>query len=218
MNTVKAFDYSIDLLQVLTWRHDQSVNLRELLQNKQDWLDANSRDFWNDWYTDVFDLRTANDFGLSVWAIILDLPIFTSRPSPQSDIWGFGVNNKNFGNGNFAGASGSVIPLTTEQLRIALRMRFYQLHTDGTVPHINAFLGDLFGPMGGAYIRDNLDMTVTYVFNFELDTDLELVLTQYEILPTPQGVGFDIFENKDFVQFGDMEAQFGDESAQFAGQ
>lgn len=195
MTEVQAFDYSINVLQVLTWRHEKSVNLRQIVQDKQDWLDTNNRDFWNDWYTDVFDLRTANDFGLSVWALILDLPIFSSSPAVDAAVWGFSANNRNFSNGNFAGATSSIVPLTTEELRLALRMRFYQLHTDGTVPHINAFLNSLFGDQGVAFMRDNRDMSVTFVFNFALPSNLSFVLENYNILPTPHGVSATIEVN-----------------------
>ena len=129
-----------------------------------------------------------SDFGLSVWAIILNLPIFSSAPEIGASVWGFGVNNLNFGNGNFAGATASVIPLTTEELRLALRMRFFQLHSNGSVTQINQFLDSLFSDQGTAYMRDNLDMSVTFVFDFALPSNLSFVLENYDILPTPHGV------------------------------
>ena len=195
MSNIRLFDYSINVMQVLTLLHENSTSLRQLLQNKQNWLDENNRDFWNDWYTNVFDLRTANDFGLSVWAQILALPIFSTSPAIGGAVWGFGSNNQNFSNGNFGGSTGSVVNLTTEQLRLALRMRFYQLHTDGTIPQINMFLDSLFGDQGTSYVRDNLDMSVTFVFEFALASNLVFVLDNYDILPVPQGVSVTIEVN-----------------------
>ena len=195
MSETRIFSYSIDVLRVLTWRHENSVNLRQIIQDKQDWLNENNRDFWQGWVTDVFDLRTANDFGLSVWAIILNLPIFSSSPAIGAAVWGFGVNNLNFGNGNFAGATASVVPLTTEELRLALRMRFFQLHSNGSVTQINQFLDSLFSDQGTAYMRDNLDMSVTFVFDFALPSNLSFVLENYDILPTPHGVSATIEVN-----------------------
>lgn len=195
MTGIKEFDYSINLLRSINWRFDKTVKLRGLVQNKQNWIDENHTQFWTDWYTDVFDLRTANDFGLSVWAFILDVPIFVFSPSSNAPVFGFSTNNQNFGRGNFAGATSTVIPLTTEQLRLALRMRFYQLHTDGSVPHINAFLNHLFGDQGVAYVRDNRDMSIDYIFNFALPSNLAFVLQRYDILPTPQGVRDNIIIN-----------------------
>ena len=192
---IREFDFSVNLLRAINWRQQDAESLLSLLNSKQSWYNTNHQQFWEDWIRDVFDLRTANDFGLSVWSVILDLPIFTHSPAPSAPIFGFGANNRNFGNGNFAGLTSEVIPLGTDNWRIALQMRAYQLHTDGSVPHINAFLRYLFGSQGVAYVRDNLDMTIDYVFDFALDPTLAFVLERYEILPTPQGVRDNIIIN-----------------------
>lgn len=73
---VQSFDYSVDLLRSVLWAYNEAENLQGLLNAKQTWYDKNHVEFWESWITDVFDLRTANDFGLSVWAVILDLPLF----------------------------------------------------------------------------------------------------------------------------------------------
>lgn len=178
----------VDSRRILTWFYNNSPNLNAWLEKKQEFIDESHVQFWTDWYVDVFDLRTANDFGLAVWSLILDVPIFVRSPDPAARTWGFGQFNFNFNNSNFAGSTSTVIPLSTDDLRVALRMRFYQLHTDGTIPHINAFLADLFESQGSAYVRDNHDMTITYVFDFALDQNLALVLERYKILPTPAGI------------------------------
>ena len=185
---IREFDFSIDVTRVLNWRHNNAVNLPAMVNNKQNWINTNARDFWTNWIRDVFDLRTANNFGLMVWARILDLPIFVTTPAPDVRSWGFGINNENFRDSNFAGATSGVVPLNTEQLRLALRMRAFQLHTDSSPLQVNAFLKDLFGEQGVAYMRDNKDMTVTYVFNFALDQNLAFVLQNYDILPTAPAV------------------------------
>ena len=194
MTTIRDFDYSIDVLQSLSWRYENSVNLRAIIQNKQNFLDLNNQGFWDDWFNDVFNLATANDFGLSVWAIILDLPVFVFPANPEF-AWGFGSFRNRFGNHNFGGASATVVPLTTDQLRLALQIRFFQLHSGGSVLQINEFLQSLFGDFGESYVRDNLDMTVTFVFNFNMNSNLLFVLQNYDVLPVPQGVSFNIEVN-----------------------
>ncbi|NIT55538.1 MAG: DUF2612 domain-containing protein, partial [Aliifodinibius sp.] len=66
--------------------------------------------------TDVFNLDTANDFGLSVWSVILNTPLTVenNEPEPDNSNWGFGNNRKNFNNGNFT-AFGSSFALKTEE-------------------------------------------------------------------------------------------------------
>jgi len=188
---IQTFDFSVNLLKALLWQHNDATRLETLVRNKQAWYDENQQGFWENWLTDVFDLRTANDFGLSVWAIILDVPLSVSSQNDASDkpIWGFGAYRQNFGNGNFASTSGA--ELTTEQKRLILRLRYFQLVNTGTVTEINKFFAYLFEPLGVAWVNDGFAMNARYVFEFPLGSALELILTEYDLLPRPAGVRID---------------------------
>lgn len=191
MSKIQAFDYSVDLLRAILWQYNDAERLQALLDAKQSWYNDNQTAFWTDWYRDVFNLQTANDFGLSVWAIILDIPIVvTVEPSdPGKPTWGYGQYHKNYNNGNFSRRTPGAVHLTTEQSRTVLRMRYFQLTSRGTVPEINAFLDILFGDLGGAYVIDALDMSMIYVFLFALPSQLQFVFERYDILPRPAAVG-----------------------------
>lgn len=205
---IQELDFSVDLLRSLLWQYNEAANLEALVRAKQTWYDAGQTAFWNDWYVDVFDLRTANDFGLAVWAIILGLPL-SVKPAddPDKPIFGFGADafgpgtndRVNFNNGNFA-ASGQII-LTTEQKRLALRLRYFQLTTRGSVPHINFILNAVFGA-GAAYVVDSLTMRMRYVFTAPIGSQLEFVLTEYDLLPRPAGVLVDYVIMGDADGFG----------------
>ncbi|MFA5387745.1 MAG: DUF2612 domain-containing protein [Candidatus Paceibacterota bacterium] len=188
MSQIQALDFSVDLMRALLWQYNDAARLEALVRQKQEWYDANQSAFWSDWVADVFDLRTANDFGLSVWAIILDIPLaITTAQSPtQPGKWAFGEFRKNFTHGNFAASTSS--SLTTEQKRLILRLRYFQLITSGAVPEINTFFADLFGEFGPAYVLDGYDMTAFYVFNFALSSKVRTVLTEFDLLPRPAGV------------------------------
>ena len=187
---IQEIDYSVDVMKALLWQYNDAVSLQSLLQSKQDWYNQNQEQFWSDWYTNVFDLRTANEFGLTVWYIILDIPIIVSSAPPVDPppAWGFEDTHKNFNHGNFFGSSGGVQTLTVAQARTVLRMRYFQITSRGTIPEINNFLEILFGDLGGGYVLDNLDMTMEYHFNFPLDSKLAYIFESYDILPRPAGV------------------------------
>lgn len=194
MSQIQAFDYSVNLLQCLIWQYNEAEKLQSLLEQKNDWYIANQSEFWGDWYNNVFNLQTANDFGCAVWGIILDVPISTeTAPPPAADLYfGFDEYNSNFDNSNFT-ATNSVQPiLTLAQKRLVLRLRYFQLVTNGVVPDINRFMQWLFADDGFFYVVDNLDMTMTYVFNFQLSSDVLFVLNLYDILPRPAGVSVSI--------------------------
>lgn len=193
MSTIQTFDYSVDLMQALLWQYNDAERLQKLIEQKQAWYDANQQAFWDSWVVDVFDLRTANDFGLSVWSIILNQPLVvdTGSDSPDKPIFGFGVYYKNFNRGNFT-KSGGNIGLSTEQKRMILRLRYFQLVTRGAIPEINVFLASIFGTMGKVYVTDNYDMTANYIFEFEPSSQLMLIIDKFDLLPRPAGVELNI--------------------------
>jgi len=204
MSRIEDFESTVDLMQVLLWQYNDAVRLQKIIELKQLWYDKYHTDFWINWERDVFDLRTANDFGLSVWAIILDVPLSFEVPASSETkvAWGFGSRRKNFNNGNFKRSEAGAVILTTEQRRIVLRLRYFQLTTSGNVLEINKFLLSLFGEdYGLVYVRDNLDMSCTYIFSFNPPSQLQLVLDQFDILPRPTAVSFDYIVDLD-LPFG----------------
>lgn len=190
MTTIQQFDASVDLLKAILWQYDGAERLQSLLRAKRDWYDENQRDFWNAWYDNVFNLQTANDFGCSVWGLILGVPLSIGQPGTgDRPVWGFGAFNRNFNNGNFGRDSAGVAGLTLAQKRLVLRLRYYQLVSDGSAPFSNKALRDVFGV---GYVLDGHDMTCTYVFPNALSSQVRLVLEQFDLLPRPAGVKVNI--------------------------
>jgi len=192
-DTIETFDYKINVLTSLLWQYNKAANLEALVSFKNDWLEDFNQKFWEMWFINVFDLQTANLFGLNVWSIILNLPLYVPLGPPVvSDYFGFNeippINTYvNFTNGNFA--PGSLPPLLTEEeQRIALRLRYYQCVTRGAVTEVNLFLNFVFGSLGGCWMIDNFDMTITYEFGFHVSTALLQVIQNNFLLPKPAGV------------------------------
>lgn len=200
---IQAFDFSLNLLRAMLWQYNDAPRLESLIAQKEEWFASENQGFWDDWIRDVFDLRTANDFGLSVWTIILDMPLSpvpAPDPSAERVIWGFATDDLNYTNGNFEGVSG--LPLDTEQVRLILRLRYFQLVTRGTVPEVNEFLNELFTDQGPAYVVDGLSMNARYVFGFDLSADLQAVFTLFDLLPRPAGVQVDYVVIPDATTWG----------------
>ena len=191
----QLFDFSVDLLSSLLWEYNNAEKLQAIIQSKQDWYTTNQTEFWQDWITNVFNLQTANAFGLEVWSIILGFPLFINlSPTDNDKNCGFGPNRYNFGNGNFVKQNGGSIVLPLATNRLALQLRYFQLCSSGTVPEINRFLNFVFSQYNGSepgqvFLIDNHDMTQTYYFLFPVTWDLQFLFTNFDILPRPSGVG-----------------------------
>lgn len=192
MSTIQEFDYSVDLLRALLWQYNKAERLESLLTQKQAWYTLNQSAFWDDWVRDVFDLRTANEFGCQVWAIVLGLRLtVTTQPTtPGAPVFGFGTFNQNFTWGNFGQTSSGTVVLTVEQQRLVLRLRYFQLVTRCTVPEINRFMASIFADEGPVYVQDANDMSaIVYVFGFPIDSNLRFIFDNYDLLPRPATVG-----------------------------
>lgn len=195
--TIQSFNYDVDVLAALLWQYNNAPNIQALLNAKQTWYDTNQTQFWEDFYTNIFNLATANDFGLAIWAIILDAPIAYAVVNGGAPAWGF-ENHKNFNQGNFAPAAGviSTYNLSTETARVILQLRYFMLTGSCTVPDINRALKYIFFEnYGTAYIVDIFDMRQMYVFGFVPPSDMQFAFTNYDVLPRPAGVGssYEIF-------------------------
>src|SRR5690606_22129864 len=88
---IQQFNYNVNLLQAVLWQYDESTNLLSLINQKQQWYNQYQTKFWEDWYDNVFNILTANQFGLSVWSYILNVPLFLDNvpEDPNKPIWGF---------------------------------------------------------------------------------------------------------------------------------
>jgi hypothetical protein len=202
---IQQFNYQVDILQAILWQYSDATRLVSLLDQKQSWYDENHSFFWVEWHDNVFNLATANLFGLSVWSYILQLPLYVpSEPfDPTKPYWGFGAYNQNFHNANFAPYGGGA-ELTIEEQRFVLRLRYFQLVSRGAIASQaqGSNPGSLIGtnemlnylvpqtyPDGRIWVLDGLNMSITYVFNFTVPPDIRDILVEQDLLPRPAGVG-----------------------------
>lgn len=197
--------YDVDFKQAIPWQYDQATNLLGLINAKELWYTNNFTNFWFTYQIFIFSLYQPNIFGVALWSIILNVPLWVTNDSPPSTwpVWGFNeINNppppqdtvntyQNFTRGDFFNEQPS---LTVNQQAFLLRIRYYQLITNGAVSaaldnrpdgleklagqtlyqnsdvvDINNFFHFLCTDNnidydGTIYIEDNLDMTITYVF------------------------------------------------------
>ena len=187
----RELDLNVNLLRSILWQYENADKLKALVIGQQQWINENHTKFWNDWIRDVFNLKTANAFGLSVWARILNVSLTIEREQNIYDVFGFGVEHENFNNGGFGIAAGAVDNVSVERARKMLLARYFTLGYAPTVPNINMILEVLFGD-GAVYVVDSLDMQYsTYTFNGEPDYRTRELLKNVDFLPRPAAVGVD---------------------------
>ena len=189
---IQPFDQSVNVLPSILWQYENADKFVRLIQSQQAWIDENQNKFWQDWFRDVFDVDTANSFGLSVWARILGINLAVpATPTIGNTSWGFGANRRNFGRGNFGRDRDGQINLSLDQQRLVIKLRLAQIIVRPTAYYINEMLESILNTPGrSVYAYDTLDMEyVVYVFDFAPDSQLRFILENYDLLPRPSGVG-----------------------------
>ena len=222
--TIEEFDYHVDILASILWQYNESTNLLSLINKKQDWYNLYESDFWENWFNQVFNLsgNQMTLFGLAVWSIILDVPLYVpiNPEDPAKPIWGFNSfvgGWPNLANSylNFFGPTsttdganfstrGQNIILKLAEQQFLLRLKYFNLTTRGDINDINYFLAYLvstsnIGYTGALYVLDGLDMEIVYVFTEAFPKQLLAALRALDMFPRPAGVGVRIVENNGFI-------------------
>lgn len=203
-----------NIREAILWQFETAARLIGLVDIVKAGYDKYSRDFWDKWYTDVFNIDTANDFGLGIWAKILGVKLSVSfEPQTAKVAFGFGANRNNFhAQTNFGSRAGGTAGLTTSQRRMVIRARHFQLTTRPTVDNINEFLRSYFWKGDSkVYVIDPQDMSqIVYTFLYQPDGELSFLLDNIDILPRPAcvGVGINIITGDAKFGFGTNRANF----------
>lgn len=88
--------YNTDVTRALRWLYNEAPNIQSIINAKQSWYIRNHWQFWTNWEKTVFDIRTANSFGLKVWCVILGVPPSLFDFAPLDKAWAYGALRENY--------------------------------------------------------------------------------------------------------------------------
>lgn len=138
----------------------------------------------------VWDIASAEGFGLDILGRIVGVAraLYVST----EDYLGFSQSSDAvpFGQGVFYAAY-RLTPnfnLSDDAYRRLILAKAALNITDCAIPSINKVLMFLFPDYGNVYVRDNRDMTMTYVFGAAVSKLDYAIITQSGALPRPAGV------------------------------
>ncbi len=147
--------YDPTITRALRWQQNKAPRITALMVQKQLWYDRYNTQFWQQWEDQIFDLKTANPFGLVVWCIILGLPLDIFNFEPLTNVWAYGPQRGNYKDGdkpvppynelgfNFEGGGSESVSLLTD-VRYACLWRYVALVSNGRQKWINEMATKIF--------------------------------------------------------------------------
>ncbi len=160
--------------------------------------------FLDNFYDIIWNIKTADTYGLDVWGKIVvvsrlltvteNMIYFgfneaTTEPPVIDDPRPF--NQAPFFNGELLT---STVSLTNDVYRKLIMMKAAANISDCTIPNINKLLMSMFGDSGKCYVRNDGDMAMSYVFEFELSVAERAIVQSSGALPAPVGVTVNIVQ------------------------
>ncbi len=205
----------IDVERTIISQYGNSATITQLIANMDEYLDPRA-DF-DAFYDFVWNVETAQGFGLDIWGRIVNIgrelqipndPLYFgySEAIPGS----YPFDEQPFFSGT-APATKTYI-LADDAYRQLILVKALANISATNAPSLNQLLQNMFASRGRCYVNDLGGMELRYTFEFLL-TDYELaIMTQSGALPIPAGVGA-VLITTDVPVFGFSEA--GDSAAPF---
>ena len=178
----------------------QYANSPRLMAMVESFGDALNVDRLTDlFYDTIWNIHTANEYGLAIWGRIVQVRRTLHIPGGQTGrLFGFGEagGSKVFGFGRAAFNTLNVLSpnytLGAEDFRRLILVKALSNISDRSIPTMNAALMLLFAGQGRVYVDDIGDMRADYVFNFQPSALDLAILTQSGAFATPSGVEFGV--------------------------
>lgn len=157
-----------------------------------------------DFYKRVFNVYTAEGWGLDVWGQIVAIKRSLELEGPDWKVFGFkGQDCTNFNNGPFYNRQvTNTYVLQDNSYRLLIMCKAASNITDGTLADLNKIVNNIFKEQGRAVVLHIGTMKIRFLLYFHLTYANRALLLRDDVPPKPAGVGFDIYEIKPPITFG----------------
>lgn len=165
-----------------------------------DWAENFGPDWQDQLYSIVWDVDTAQGFGLDIWGEIVVASRQLTVPA-SSKYFGYNTSTSTqswepFNSATFYSGTGDTqtYVLADNAYRVLILAKALSNISATDSKSLNQVLMQLFPNRGTAYVNDLGGMGMRFVFNFTLESWEKAVLTNGSVIPRPAGVLAYIFE------------------------
>jgi hypothetical protein len=206
------------LAKTVMKQYSNSATLLQLLADFDQWVDV--PDFSNQFLANVWDISTAQGFGLDIWGRILGQSRYIQIAQSPGDNFGFNINALPGTNwqpwsqapwfgGEAAGTTS--FPLQDAYYRQLLLVKAAANIASSDCPSINALMRSMFGNRGRCYVGydPSHPMHIGYHFEF-FPTAVERSIIESGLFPQPAGTTATyIYKTLSYSPFGFAGANAG---------
>lgn len=181
----------IDVEQTIISQYANSPTIVQLVRNMNEYIDP--RTDFDTFYDFVWNVDTAQGFGLDIWGRIVNISRNLLIPiDPQYFGFSQGVGTFPFDEAPFYDGTPpatQTYALSDDAYRQLILVKALANISSTNAPSLNQLLQNLFVNRGRCYVNDLGGMQLRYTFEFELTPYEFAILTQSGALPRPAGVG-----------------------------
>lgn len=211
------------LAKTVQKEYSNSTTLLALLDYFDQWLDPAT--FTSTFLSYVWDISTAQGFGLDIWGRILGRSRYIEVTQTPGDNFGFQANptvgqtnwkpwsQAPFYNGSATGTY--TYALVDDYYRRLLLVKAAANIAAGDVPSLNALVRAMFGDRGKCYVGYDLadPMHIGYHFEF-MPASVERSIIESGLFPIPAGMTVEyIYQTVTYTPFGFAESNAGADPA-----
>lgn len=176
--------------QTIISQYGNSPTLVQLIKNFNQYIDP--RKNIDAFYDMVWNLDTAEGFGLNVWGKIVGLETGRLLKIPSDEV-SFGFKQgagAPFGQGTFRSGktTSQTYSLSDPAFKTLIFAKALSNISDGSTPSMNKLLQNMFAGRGRCYVNDLGNMKLRYTFEFYLQPFEVAIITQSGAFPRPTGV------------------------------
>ena len=184
--------------QTILAQYSNSPTLLQLIENFNGYIDPTVN--LDAFYDDMWNIYTANGYGLDVWGRIVGVTRVINVPTTV-DFLGFEQAAPApivpFDYGIFYNGSQAVTTnynLTDDAFRTLILAKGLSNICNGSIPAMNQILINLFSGqgLGNVYVTDGLNMTMTITFTNAPSAVQLAIISQTGVFPRPCGVALTV--------------------------
>ena len=179
------------IVETIISQYGTTATISQLVQNMNDYIDPTT-DIDN-FYDYVWNVDTAQGFGLDIWGRIVNVSRELEIPS-DSDYLGFSQGlpgSAPFNQAPFFSRrtpATQIYTLSDSAYRQLILVKALANISSTNAPSINQLLQKLFIDRGRCYVNDLGNMKMRYTFEFNLTQSEYAIVTNSGALPRPAGV------------------------------